>query len=144
MKDIYSKIIMAFLICLMPFFTTDAVAQTWDFQEEGVSSTDRTNLSADTENWTYDATNDRYSNNKALNSETLKANGTELIFTQNIIFTTETSDAIRVDIKKQCLTLNKVSTITIDNLEKGSKITVKMQDKFKNRKERTQCDKHHP
>ena len=118
MKSIYSTIIMAFLICLMPFFTTDAVAQTWDFQEEGVSSTDRTNLSADTENWTYDATNDRYSNNKALNSETLKANGTELIFTQNIIFTTETSDAIRVDIKKQCLTLNKVSTITIDNLEK--------------------------
>lgn len=143
MKDIYSKIIMAFLICLMPFFTTDAVAQTWDFQEEGVSSTDRTNLSADTENWTYDATNDRYSNNKALNSETLKANGTELIFTQNIIFTTETSDAIRVDIKKQCLTLNKVSTITIDNLEKGSKITVKCKTSSK-QKERTQCDKHHP
>lgn len=134
MKDIYSKIIMAFLICLMPFFTTDAVAQTWDFQEEGVSSTDRTNLSADTENWTYDATNDRYSNNKALNSETLKANGTELIFTQNIIFTAETSDAIRVDIKKQCLTLNKVSTITIDNLEKGSKITVKCKTSSKTEK----------
>lgn len=121
MKNIYSTIITAFLICLMPFFTTDAVAQTWDFQEEGVSSTDRTNLSADTENWTYDAINDRYSNNKALNSETLKANGTELIFTQNIIFTAETSDAIRVDIKKQCLTLNKVSTITIDNLEKAQR-----------------------
>lgn len=140
MKNIYSTIIMAFLICLMPFFTTDAVAQTWDFQEEGVSSTDRTNLSADTENWTYDATNDRYSNNKALNSETLKANGTELIFTQNIIFTAETSDAIRVDIKKQCLTLNKVSTITIDNLEKGSKITVKCKTSSKNRKKRSQCD----
>lgn len=134
MKNIYSTIIMAFLICLMPFFTTDAVAQTWDFQEEGVSSTDRTNLSADTENWTYDATNDRYSNNKALNSETLKANGTELIFTQNIIFTAETSDAIRVDIKKQCLTLNKVSTITIDNLEKGSKITVKCKTSSKTEK----------
>ncbi len=134
MKNIYSTIITAFLICLMPFFTTDAVAQTWDFQEEGVSSTDRTNLSADTENWTYDATNDRYSNNKALNSETLKANGTELIFTQNIIFTAETSDAIRVDIKKQCLTLNKVSTITIDNLEKGSKITVKCKTSSKTEK----------
>ncbi len=134
MKNIYSTIITAFLIFLMPFFTTDAVAQTWDFQEEGVSSTDRTNLSADTENWTYDATNDRYSNNKALNSETLKANGTELIFTQNIIFTAETSDAIRVDIKKQCLTLNKVSTITIDNLEKGSKITVKCKTSSKTEK----------
>lgn len=125
MKNIYSKITLSLLLCIMALFTTETKAQTWNFQEEGINSTDQSNLSADTENWSYDATNDRYSNKNPLVAELLIANGKELTFTQGIKFTAETSDAIRIDIKKQCLTMNKVSVITISNLEKGSKITVK-------------------
>lgn len=134
MKNIYSRITLSLLICLLTSFTAEIKAQTWDFIEEGVSNTDINNLSSDKDNWTYDATNNRYSNRNELTAEALKANGEELIFTQGLIFTATTSDAIRIDINKQCLTMNKVSVITINNLEKGSKITVKCKTSSKTEK----------
>ncbi len=134
MKNLCSKITLLLLVCFVALFAAEAKAQTWDFQEEGVSNADIENLANDTENWAYDATNNRYSNKNKLTAEPLKANGEELVFTQGLKFTAETSDAIRIDIKKQCLTLNKVSVVTINNLEKGSKVTVKCKTSSKTEK----------
>lgn len=134
MKNIYSKIALALFACLISLYTTETKAQTWDFLGKGINDADKKNLAEDTNNWVYDATNNRYYNKNAIIAETLKANNKELTFTQNIIFSAETSDAIRIDINKQCLTLNKVSTITINNLEKGAKITVKCKSSSKTEK----------
>lgn len=129
MKNIYSKFIYSLMTCLMALFTMGANAQTWDFNEEGVGSADQENLNADTQNWTYDSTNDRWSNVNAYELATLTANGVDLNFTSGLLFTTSSSDpsgAIRLDNKKKCLTLNKANTtITIKNLTKDDKITVR-------------------
>lgn len=105
-------------------FSVGAKAQTWNFQN-GIGEPDITNLNADATNWTYDATNTRWCSVNPYTIESLSANGTEISFAQGLFFTSTVADAIRLDNKKKCLTLNKANTaITIKNLTKDTKITV--------------------
>ncbi len=114
-------LLAAFVACI------SAHAQTWDFSEEGLSDTDVTNLAADDDNWTYDSTNDRYTNTSAnlLTAAALTANGETVNFTNGLLFTVTVADGVRLDNKKLCLTLNKASTIvTIPNATAGYILTI--------------------
>ena len=126
MKKIYSSIFAYSMLCLLSLIGMRANAQTWNFSDEGVSESDAANLNADTENWTYDSTNNRWCNASTFTDSPLTANGAELFFTKGLLFTTPVADGIRLDDKKLCLTLNKATTIvTIKNAVKGYKLTVR-------------------
>lgn len=93
-------------------------ASAWDFST--VSSTDQANLNADKTNWTYDSSNNRWLNAKALTNATLIANSTEITLTQGLKITATGSDQVRIDAKKGSLTLNKSTAhITIPGLTAG-------------------------
>ena len=116
------------MISLLAMLCCSAVsAQTWNFSD-GVSSTDQTNLNADTKGWTYDSKNQRWGCNTVLSSEPLMANGAELEFTKGLKVKTTSKDQIRVDNKKHSLTVNNSgATITIPNLTVGKYVTIECQ-----------------
>ncbi len=131
MKRLYSIVSL-----LMAFFALSANAQTWDFSGEGIPDIDVTNLNADATNWKYDSSNNRWGNLYAINDEELKANGKTLYFTEGLFFTAaNTSEFVRIDAKKSCLTLNNSATIVkIKNVKAGYKVTVKAQCSSKDTK----------
>ena len=103
--------------------TTQAIAQTWDFSS--FSDADVTALNADTENWTYDSSNNRWKNAKALTNEPLMANGQEVAATKGLRFTISAADGLRLDNKKHSCTLNGAGrSLTIPSLKKGDQVTV--------------------
>lgn len=111
------------LTLLMLVLGMSVNAQTWDFAS--VDAGDQENLNADTQNWTYDSSNQRWKQQAILNNEPLKANGVELQFTKGMTFTTDAADQIRVDMKKRSLTLNnKKAKLTIHDVKKGQLLTV--------------------
>ena len=111
------------LLVLMLGMGMNVNAQTWDFAS--VDAADQENLNADTQNWTYESSNQRWLQQSVLNNEALKANGVELQFTKGMTFTTDAADQIRVDMKKRSLTLNnKKAQLVIPNVKKGQVLTV--------------------
>lgn len=124
MKRIYTL-----LSLFMTMFALSANAQTWDFSGEGIPEVDVANLNADATNWKYDSSNNRWGNLYAINDEELKANGKTLYFTEGLFFTAaNTSEFVRIDAKRNCLTLNNSATVVkIKNLKAGYKVTVKSQ-----------------
>ena len=111
------------LLVLMLGLGMNVKAQTWDFAS--VDASDQENLNADTQNWTYESSNQRWKQQAILNNEPLKANGVELAFTKGLTFTTDAADQIRVDMKKRSLTLNnKKAQVVISNVKKGQILTV--------------------
>ncbi|MCH5326744.1 MAG: pectate lyase [Duncaniella sp.] len=101
-------------------------ATTWDFST--LSDADRAALNADTSNWKYDQSNDRWLNEKALTVSPLMANGTELQLTAGLRYTAAAADQIRVDNKKHSVTLNnKSASVTLPGLKAGDKVTVSAQ-----------------
>lgn len=125
MKKTYLNIKAAIMMCLMAVLALNANAQrtTWDFSE-GADETDIANLAADATNWTYESANNRYLSVQSYNAEQLTANGVVLNYTSELLFTTTKPDAVRIDLKKNCMTLNQKSTVTIKNVKAGSVITV--------------------
>lgn len=108
-------------ICMM--MAIHAGAQTWDFSS--VSDADQTNLNADASNWLYDSSNNRWKQQTVYTNSALTANGVELNFTKGLLFTTTAADQVRVDAKKQCLTLNnKSAQVTIPSCKAGDVITI--------------------
>ena len=100
--------------------------QKWSFSS--VSATDQANLNADTENWTYDSSNSRWTSKAIITDEALNANNVELEFTKGLKFTLGAVDYVRVDRKKNCLTLNnKLAKVTISGVKAGQVLTVKCQ-----------------
>lgn len=97
-------------------------ATIWDFTT--VSDADVANLAADADAWEYDSSNDRYKSLTLYTAEALTANGEDLELTEGLLFTTTTTDAVRIDVSKGRIALNKVSTVTIPNLTAGQTITV--------------------
>ena len=94
-------------------------AQTWDFTN--ASNTDINNINADIEattgstdiEWKYDSSNNRYGNLKKHENAAIKANGTELEYTNGLLFTfgSSTGDgSFRIDVGKSRMW---VSTCTI-------------------------------
>lgn len=125
MKNTFFKTIYLLLVCFVVLLADKANAQTWNFISNKVNDIDRTNLNADSQKWTYDATNDRWGNAKEITNAKLIANGAELEFTKELFITAPVADAVRIDAKKNCFTLNKAnSAITIKNLSKGLRLTV--------------------
>ncbi len=111
------------LLVLMLGLGMNAAAQTWDFAS--VDAADQENLNADTQNWTYESSNQRWKQQAILNNEPLKANDVELEFTKGLTFTTNAADQIRVDMKKRSLTLNnKNAQVVISNVKRGQVLTV--------------------
>ena len=111
------------LLVLMLGMGVNVKAQTWDFAS--VDASDQENLNADTQNWIYESSNQRWKQQAILNNEPLKANGVELQFTKGLTFTTDAADQIRVDMKKRSLTLNnKKAQVVIANAKKGQVLTV--------------------
>lgn len=111
------------LCCMLLGIATQAEAQSWDFSS--FSDADVTALNADTENWTYDSSNNRWKNAKALNNEVLMANGQEVAATKGLKFTISAADGLRLDNKKHSCTLNGAGrAVTIPALKKGDKLTV--------------------
>lgn len=111
------------LCALLLGITIQANAQTWDFSS--FSDADVTALNADTENWTYDSSNNRWKNAKALNNEVLMANGQEVAATKGLKFTISAADGLRIDNKKHSCTLNGAGrALTIPALKKGDQVTV--------------------
>ena len=111
---------------LMILFGQSANAQTWDFSV--LSDTDIANLNADTDNWTYDSSNNRWKNTKELKAAPLMANGVELAFSKGLLLTASTADRVRVDNKKHSLTLNGAGTVlTIKDLKAGTTVTIACQ-----------------
>ena len=111
------------LLVLMLGLGMNVQAQTWDFAS--VDAADQENLNADTQNWTYESSNQRWLQQAVLTNEALKANGVELQFTKDLLFTTTAADQIRVDMKKRSLTLNnKNAQVIISNVRKGQVLTV--------------------
>ena len=122
---------MVFTLALLLMSLSAVMAQTWDFQEEGFSTTDKANLDADPTNWVYDATGNRYKSQMTVTAEALKANGVALDCTDGLLFTLTKLDAVRVDFKKSCITLNQKSVVTIKNLSQGFIVKVKCQSSNK-------------
>lgn len=123
---------LIFSLALLLMSVSAALAQTWDFQEEGFTETDKANLAADAVNWTYDSAKNRYCSQFAsLTVGTLTANGVALYATDGLFFTVTKSDAVRLDFSKSCLTLNQKSTITIKDLKKDFVVKVKCQSSSK-------------
>jgi pectate lyase/lipopolysaccharide export system protein LptA len=115
--------IRSLVVAILTVMATHVGAQTWNFSSVGTA--DQTNLNADTQNWIYESTNNRWKQQVIYNNVALTANGNELEFTKGLLFTTTAADQIRVDAKKQCLTLNNKSVIvTIPSLKAGSQITI--------------------
>lgn len=120
------------ILALLLMSVSAALAQTWDFQEEGFSQTDKDNLAADATNWTYDSSNDRYKSAfTSLTVGALTANGVELESVSGLLFTITKADAVRIDFKKSSLTLNQKSTITIKDLKKDYIVRVKCKSSSK-------------
>ncbi len=135
MKTI-NTLLYTLLTALFMLTATNANAQqSWSFTS--ISSTDKTNLAADTENWTYDSAKDRYGNVNALTGEALIANGTELAYTNGLKFTCEDKDIVRVDIGGSRLAFNGTATITIPGLTQGQVVTVKAVSSSKDAENRT-------
>lgn len=115
------------LVAMMLGLTSGLKAQqSWSFAS--VSTTDQTNLNADTQNWVYESSNNRWKQQAVITDAALTANGVELEFTKGLTFTTTAADQIRVDNKKSCLTLNNQSAkLTIHNVKAGQQLTVDCQ-----------------
>ncbi len=124
------KIVFTLALFLMSLGA--AMAQTWDFKE-GVGTVDLENLAADVTGtsplWTVEDTDDnfRYKSKGNLTSAALTANGKELYFTKGLLFTTTKDDAVRVDVKKNRLALNAVSTVTVKGVKQGFIVKVSCQ-----------------
>lgn len=122
---------LIFSLALLLMSVSAALAQTWDFSEDGVSESDKTNLEADaastTPLWTVENTtsNFRYKSKGNLTASELKANGAVLNYTDGLLFTTTANDAVRVDIKYSRIALNKVLSLTIPGLKAGYIVKVK-------------------
>lgn len=125
---------MVFTLALLLMSLSAAMAQTWDFQNGGFSATDKANLAADETNWVYEETNNRYKSQMTLTAGTLMANGVALECTEGLLFTLTKADAVRVDFKKTCITLNQKSVITIKGLSRGFIVKVKCQSSSKDTK----------
>ena len=100
-----------------------AESQSWDFTT--LSSSDITLITADTDNWSYDSTNDRYNHLTALSDEALTAGGTEIAYAYGLRFTANanTNGNIRVAAKR--LAMNGTNqVITIPDLVAGYTVTV--------------------
>lgn len=101
-------------------------AQTWDFGN--IPASDLENLEADnTGDWKYDATNERWGNLKKHENEAVTANGVELEYTKGLLLTfgSSTGDgSFRADNKNSRMWMGSGS-VTIPNLAKGMKVTVK-------------------
>ena len=107
----------------MTLFTLAAEAAAWNFAT--LSDTDRTNLNADTGNWSYDSSKKRWGNTKSLSATTLMANGQELEFTKGLLLSAKSSDQIRIDPESKSLTINnQAASITIPGLKAGDILTV--------------------
>ena len=123
------KLIFSFALLLMS--VSAALAQTWDFSEDGVSESDKANLEADaasaTPLWTVENTtsNFRYKSKGNLTASELKANGVVLNYTEGLKFTTTSDDAVRIDIKRSRIALNKVLSLTVPDLKAGYIVKVK-------------------
>ena len=113
---------LAAALLLLPL-TAMAESQSWDFTS--LSSSDIALLAADTDNWSYDSTNDRYNHLTALSDEALTAGGTEIAYAYGLRFTANanTNGNIRVAAKR--LAMNGTSqVITIPDLVAGYTVTV--------------------
>lgn len=122
MTHIYHHIIALVALLLMGA-AGSASAQSWDFS--AITEADQANLNADTDNWTYDSTNKRWKNTKAMTAAPVVANGTELALTQGLRVTVSGADRLRVDNKKHSLTLNGAGgQVTIPALKAGTVVTV--------------------
>lgn len=120
----FKKVYLLITLFVM-LFAESAKAQTWNFISNGISDIDKANLTADKQNWIYDATNDRWSNATEIGNSELIANGTKIEFTKGLFITASVADAVRIDAKKNCFTMNKAnSVITIQNLSKDQIVTV--------------------
>lgn len=122
---------LIFSLALLLMSVSAALAQTWDFSEDGVSESDKANLEADvastTPLWTVENTtsNFRYKSKGNLTASELKANGAVLNYTDGLLFTATANDAVRVDIKYSRIALNKVLSLTIPSLKAGYIVKVK-------------------
>lgn len=122
---------LIFSLALLLMSVSAALAQTWDFSEDGVSENDKANLEADaastTPLWTVENTtsNFRYKSKGNLTASELKANGVVLNYTAGLKFTTTSDDAVRIDIKYSRIALNKVLSLTVPGLKAGYIIKVK-------------------
>ncbi len=110
------------LLALMLLTTMGIQAQSWDFTS--TSSADVALLSADTDNWTYTESSNRYSYNGTITESALTANGSELAETSGLLFTTTGSDQIRLDVSKRFILNNKAASLTIPNLTAGQTVTI--------------------
>ena len=113
---------LAAALLLLPL-TAMAESQSWDFTS--LSSSDIALLAADTDNWSYDSTNDRYNHLTALSDEALTAGGTEIAYAYGLRFTANanTNGNIRVAAKR--LAMNGTGqVITIPDLVAGYTVTV--------------------
>lgn len=111
------------LLCLAMMAASLAMAQTWDFSA-GIDDTDVANLNADTDNWLYESSKQRWGYQQECTEVEMTANGATLSFTKGLLFTGK-ANTVRVDNKTKCLNLNGVGVVVkIKGLSKGSKLTV--------------------
>ncbi len=121
MKKLFT-FLAAFLVTLCVGAQTDlSKGKTWNF--EVTSDTDWSNLTADTENWTINSTNDRATNKKAFTDAPVMANGVELEATEGLLVS-GAEGKIRIDKNKRLNMNGKDLSITIPGLKKGQVVTV--------------------
>lgn len=102
--------------------TLSLSATKWDFS--ALSAEDIANLNADPSAWTYDSSNNRWGNATTFSNATLTANGVDISITKGLKVTTTSTDELRIDNKKNCITLNKSTVkVTIPGLSAGQKVT---------------------
>lgn len=108
------------VLAALSSFTVSAL--TWNFGS--LSDADVTNLNADPSVWTYDSSNNRWSNAVVMSNAVLTANGEEISIAKGLLFTATSSDEIRIDAKKKSITLNKsAAKITLPSLKAGQTVT---------------------
>ena len=97
-------------------------AQTsWDFTVTPES--DVAHLKADTQNWSYDSTKDRYESKVAIEGA-IKADGVELDLTKGLTVSGAAAKKIRIDVNKRLQLAGKNVSVVIPNLKKGQQLTV--------------------
>jgi pectate lyase len=108
------------LIVLLTGMSMGVKAQSWDFTQ--TPEADVTALQADTRNWTFTETSNRYESKNEINGA-ITANGSELEMTKGLTVAAA-ANKIRIDVNNRLQLAGKNIPLTTPTLKKGQVVTV--------------------
>ena len=108
------------LAALMGMLSANA-QQTWDFTQ--TSDADSTALAGATSEWTYDATNSRFTNKNVIDGA-ITASGVELQLAKGLTINGAAAGKLKIDINKRLQLGGKNIALTTPTLRRGQQVTI--------------------